>query len=232
MTMMTSPSLADRWQRLRTDIATAAQRAGRASDTIRLIAVSKRQSIEAVRTLHAAGQIAFGENYAQELATKAVACHDLPLEWHFVGHLQRNKAKLVIPHLTCLHSVDSIALADTIERLATRPIACLIQVNIAEESTKAGIHAAELPALLRALRNYRMVQIQGLMTMPPPAADPAANRIHFRALAQLLAECNAAGHYSQPLTELSMGMSDDFAAAIAAGATILRIGTALFGARA
>lgn len=232
MTLAASPAPIQRLQRLQAEIAAAAHRAHRAPDAIQLIAISKHQSIDAVRALHAWGQRAFGENYAQELAAKAAVTHDLSLEWHFVGHLQRNKVKLVLPHLAWLHSLDSVALADTIEQRATRPIACLIQINLAGETTKAGISATELPALLRSLRDYRMVRVHGLMTMPPLADAPEANRIHFRALATLLAECNRAGHYSRPLTELSMGMSDDFAVAIEAGATMIRIGTALFGKRA
>lgn len=190
---------------------------------MRLIAVSKTHPAEAVRAAYEAGQRDFGESYAQELAQKAEALADLEdLRWHFLGPLQRNKAKLVAPHACSIHALESARLAATVDALCTHRLDAFVQVNVAGESSKHGIAPDQLGALLRELAPLRHVQPIGLMTLPP--RDPAAARSAFAALAALAAE--------HLLSALSMGMSDDLEIAIAAGSTHVRIGTAIFGSRA
>jgi pyridoxal phosphate enzyme (YggS family) len=207
-------------------IGRAAERAGRDPATVTLVAVSKTHPVEAIRVAHAAGATVFGENYVQELARKQEALAGLELEWHLVGRLQRNKAKDVVGRVSLVHSVDSAGLA---EALAKRAAAAgvvqdvLVEVNLAAEATKAGVAEAELDALLGVIAPLGSLRCRGLMTMPPPADDPEASRPVFRALARLAA--------ARGLAELSMGMTGDFEVAIEEGATLVRIGTAIFGER-
>lgn len=207
---------------VRTRIAAAARQSGRDPSSIKLVAVSKMKSIEDIREACEAGQYAFGENYAQELRQKADILVDLPLEWHFIGHLQRNKAKLLahgVPWVT----VDSFAAAEALDRRATQNINLLIEVNVAGELTKAGIEPKEAPELISTLQKLNHVKVRGLMCLPPYDDDPEKSRPYFRKLRELLVSTN--------LTELSMGMSHDFEVAIAEGATIIRVGEAIFGKR-
>jgi len=213
-------TIADRADEVRARLERAAARAGRRPDEVTLVAVSKAQPVAAVRGAHAAGLRAFGENYVQEWAEKAAMLADLELAWHFIGHLQRNKAKEVAGRVALIHGVDSPALAEALARRAPATQDVLVEVNVAGETTKSGIAPAELAPLLEAMARLPQIRCRGLMAIPPPDQD---NRLHFRALAAL-----ARAH---GLPELSMGMSDDFEVAVEEGATIVRVGTAIFGPR-
>ena len=212
-------------------IAAAARAAGRAPESVRLLAVSKKMPADDVRAAIAAGQRAFGENYAQELRDKsALLAEDptlpTPPEWHFIGPLQGNKVKYVAGKVTLLHSIDSPALLDAVEaRGAPQP--CLIQVNIAAEASKKGIAPADLPALLDRFAAMTQARCAGLMLIPPRGDA----RPHFAALRALRDREAAHARPNVELRELSMGMTDDLEIAVAEGATIVRVGTAIFGPR-
>jgi PLP dependent protein len=216
---------------VRARIAAAARAAGRSPESVRLLAVSKKMPADDVRAAIAAGQRAFGENYAQELRDKAAllaADSTLPgpPEWHFIGPLQSNKVKYVAGRVALMHSVDSPALLDAIEaRGAPQP--CLVQVNIAGEASKRGVPPGDLPALLDRFAAAAHVRCEGLMLIPPRGDA----RPHFAALRALRARESAVARPNVDLRELSMGMTEDLETAIAEGATIVRIGTAIFGAR-
>ena len=207
-------TLPERVEAVRARIARAA--GGRA---VKLVAASKTHPAELIRAGFAAGLVAFGENYVQELAAKRAALADLPIEWHFIGHLQRNKAKDVVDRVALIHGVDSVALAEALARRATRVQDVLIEVNVGGEASKAGVAPADLKGVLAGIAPLEKVRCRGLMAIPPPGD----NRQHFRTLAALARE--------HGLPELSMGMTDDFEVAIEEGATLVRVGTALFGPR-
>lgn len=208
----------------------AARAAGRDPTTVKLVAVSKTKPADAVREAYAAGQRAFGENYAQELAEKAVLLADLPgIEWHFIGHLQSNKAKIIAAHAHVVHTVDSVGLARELGRRAAaakRTLPVLVEVNVSGEPQKHGAAPSEVADVLAAIADQSALQVRGMMTMPP-ADDDAAARRAFETLVSLR---NLHGGPAL-LPELSMGMSSDLEIAIAAGATLVRVGTAIFGAR-
>ncbi|MBP6632489.1 MAG: YggS family pyridoxal phosphate-dependent enzyme [Kofleriaceae bacterium] len=225
-------ALAARWHQVRARVDAACARAGRAAAEVTVVAVSKFHPAAAVRAALAAGVTDLGENYAQELVGKRaeLGADGAAARWHFIGGLQRNKAKLVAGQVALIHAVASAELGAELGRRAlalgqVQPV--LIAVNLGGEASKTGVAPAELPALLAALRACQGVRVDGLMTMPPPADDPEASRPHFRALRLLREGCAQA----ETLPVLSMGMSDDFEVAIAEGATHVRIGTAIFGAR-
>jgi pyridoxal phosphate enzyme (YggS family) len=226
-------ALVDRLGEVRGRIERAAQAAGRAPETVRLVAVSKMHPAAAIREAYAEGQRIFGESYAQELARKALELADLvDLEWHFIGHLQSNKAKLVAAHARVIHALDGSGAAKELARRrqaidpSTAPIDVLLEVNVTGESTKHGVPPQELDELLALVRTLPELRAAGLMTMPP-ADDAAAAKSTFETLASLR---NLHGG-AAALPELSMGMSDDLELAIAAGSTYVRVGTAIFGAR-
>jgi pyridoxal phosphate enzyme (YggS family) len=224
-------SIAERLAEVRARIERAARAAGREPSSVRLVAVSKTKPADAVREAYAAGHRAFGENYAQELAAKAEALADLPdIEWHFIGHLQTNKAKIAAKHAHVVHTVDSTALARELGKRAAKeraaPLPVLIEVNVSGEAQKAGATPSEIDEVMQAIRAQPALALGGLMTMPP-AGDPAAARRVFETLASLR---NLHGG-APALPELSMGMSDDLEIAVGCGATLVRIGTAIFGAR-
>ncbi len=214
-------------------IAAAATAAGRPADAVRLLAVSKTFGADRVAEAAAAGQRAFGENYLQEAVAKIEALRQtVPgLVWHFIGPLQSNKTRAVAEHFDWVHSVDRLKIA---ERLSAQrpdglpPLQVLLQVNIDDEGSKSGATPAEAPALARAIAQLPRLTLQGLMTIPRPAADVAAQRTAFADLRRLRDQIAATG---LALPELSMGMSADLEAAIAEGATMVRIGTAIFGER-
>jgi hypothetical protein len=216
---------------IRARIARAAERSGRDPSAITLVAVSKFHPPEAVREARAAGQLEFGENYARDLEAKAAALADLPgLRWHFIGHLQRNKAKLVVPRAALVETVDSARLAAELDRQAAalgRVLPCLVQVNVGGEEQKSGCDAAEVAAVLAAVEGAANLDLAGLMTIPPFDLEADRTRVYFRALAKLREDHGGAAR----LPRLSMGMSGDFEAAIEEGASIVRVGTAIFGAR-
>lgn len=210
-------------------IVEAARAAGRDPATVRLVAVSKTKPAAMIREAYAAGQRDFGENYAQELAEKAAALADLTeLRWHFIGHLQSNKAKVVAPLAAVVHTVDSASLAAELAKRAARlarQLTVLVEVNVGGEAQKHGAPPAEVPALLDAIEAHPELALRGLMTVPPASHDAA--RAAFAELARLRDAHGGAAR----LPELSMGMSDDLEIAVASGATIVRIGSAIFGAR-
>jgi pyridoxal phosphate enzyme (YggS family) len=207
-------------------ITAAAERAGRAAGAVTLVAVSKRKPASAIEAVAAAGCLDFGENYVQELADKATSPGSTlpPLRWHFIGHLQRNKVKqlLAVPGLVLLHGVHDGKLLRALNQRGDTSIDVLVQVNVSGEPSKSGCAPSELPALLETAANLERVQVIGLMTMPPADADP---RPHFAALRELRDQ------QTLPLPQLSMGMSSDYEIAIEEGATIVRVGSAIFGRR-
>jgi hypothetical protein len=214
-------------ERLRERIAQACERAGRDPGTVRVIAVSKGHPEEVIRAAYDLGMRVFGENYAQELAGKASALRDLPgIQWRFIGHLQRNKIKLIEGARATIDTVDSVRLA---EALSSRAIATgtdvevLLQVNVGGELQKSGCAPEEVPQLVQAVRALPNLVLRGLMTVAPQRDDVEATRPFFAALRDL-----AAAH---ELPELSMGMTHDLEQAVEEGATMLRIGTAIFGPR-
>jgi len=209
---------------VRDRIERACQRAGRDPASVRLIAASKFQPLEAIREAYALGQREFGENYVQELVHKAAALADLPdVHWHLIGRLQTNKAKDVLRVGATVQSVDSIRLCEALATRATRPVNVYVQVNVSDEPQKAGVPEAELAPLIAAIRSRSTLTLLGLMTLPKPSDDAEQTRAAFRKLREL------AQHFGLP--ELSMGMSDDLELAIEEGATLVRVGTALFGER-
>jgi len=223
-------SIAERLAALQERIAAAAARS--AGQPVRLVAVSKHQSIAAIEEAYAAGQRDFGENYAQELTAKRTALADREIRWHVIGPVQRNKAKLVIG-CAWIHTVDRIELLEALDRRAAASGVIqdvLVQVDIAGEAGKSGAAPDEVPALLDAFATREHLRCHGLMLVPP-LAEPEATRPHFRALRQLMGELARVARPKVQLTELSMGMSHDFEVAVEEGATMVRIGTALFGAR-
>jgi hypothetical protein len=209
----------------------AAAACGRARSSIRLVAVSKTKPAAAIREAYAAGQRDFGENYAQELGAKASELADLPdLRWHFIGHLQSNKARVVAPVAHLVHTVDGASLARELGKrtAAARPgirLGVLVEVNVGGEAQKSGAAPEAVPGVLDAIAAEPALEVRGLMTIPPHDGD--ATRRAFEALAALRDQHGGAAR----LPELSMGMSDDLEVAIACGATIVRVGTAIFGAR-
>lgn len=207
----------------------AAARAGRDPASIALVAVSKTQPAAAIREAFEAGQRLFGENYAQELRDKAEELKDLGIAWHFIGHLQRNKAKVVAPVAACMESVDSLDLARELARRAPARLRCLIEVNIGGEGSKSGIAPEGVAELARGIRALENLDLAGLMIVPPYDADPEKSRPYFRKIRLLRDEL--ARTHGPALPELSMGMSHDVEVAIEEGATIVRIGTAIFGER-
>lgn len=194
---------------------------------VRLVAVSKTRPAADVRTAMAAGQRIFGENYAQELRDKAEEVGPGP-EWHFIGSLQRNKVKYVVGRAALVHDVDSLALAEEIgKRSGPTPTAILVGVNMGE-AQKSGVPREQVLDFAKSLSGVAGITLRGLMTIPPPNEDPEAAAPFFAELADLAARGRAAG---LPLTELSMGMSHDWPVAVRHGATLVRVGSAIFGAR-
>ena len=233
---------------VRARIEEAARRAGRDPASVRLVAVSKTKPAEDIRRAHAEGQRDFGENYVQELAAKAAALADLTdIRFHFIGHLQRNKAKLVARIASAVHTVDSVRLAVELGKRAAEvrsqgairqsfapvgntsaaPLLVLAEVNVGGEAQKSGCSPDELGRVLDAIETEPSLRLAGLMTVPPHTEDPAGARRFFD---ELVSVRDAHGGPSR-LPELSMGMTHDLEHAIAAGATIVRVGTAIFGER-
>ena len=221
------------WQAMQQRIARAAGAAGRDPATIRLLAVSKSMPAEAIRAVHALGQRAFGENYVQEATAKMTALADLPdIEWHLIGPLQRNKARPAATRFAWVHTIDGVAIAERLS--ATRearqgPLDVCVQVNISAETSKSGIAPGDALALARAVVSLPRLALRGFMGIAAPTAEAELQRAQFRMLREILAAARAEGLM---LDTLSMGMSDDLEAAIAEGATLIRVGSALFGPRA
>jgi pyridoxal phosphate enzyme (YggS family) len=248
-----SNSIARRLSEQKERIAEAARRAGRPPESVRLIAVSKKQSTQAIRSAYEAGQRDFGENYVQELVQKAEELHDFgDIRWHLIGHLQSNKARFVARLVECVHTVSSVKLATELgKRVAQRsrtvvdspvgergrprdlppgsslPMTVLVEVNVGGEENKSGCHPRDVAQVLAAIDDQPFLTARGLMTVPPTTEDPQDARPYFEQLASLR-DLNGG---ATRLPELSMGMSHDVEEAIAAGATYVRIGTAIFGPR-
>lgn len=206
-------------------------RFSRAPGSVTLLAVSKTRSSGELRALAVEGVTRYGENYLQEALNKIADLQDLPLEWHFIGPIQSNKTRIIAEHFDWVHSVDRLKIA---QRLSEQrppeqpPLNICLQVNVSGEASKSGISLDELPELARQVVRLPRLRLRGLMTIPAPATDFDAQRQPFRTLRLAMEELNASG---MALDTLSMGMSDDLEAAIAEGATLVRIGTALFGPR-
>lgn len=223
-------------QAVKRRIIRACSAAGRDPASVTLLAVSKTFPPEALRAAHAAGQRCFGENYVQEALAKQAALADLDLEWHFIGPLQSNKTRPVAEHFAWVHSIERLKIA---ERLSAQrpaglpPLNVCVQVNVSGEESKSGCAPDEAPALCQAVARLPKLRLRGLMAIPEPgsgseAAQSALARRHFGALRTLLEQTNASG---LALDTLSMGMSHDLEDAIMAGATLVRVGTAIFGER-
>jgi pyridoxal phosphate enzyme (YggS family) len=226
-------SIATNLQDIQGRIRSAARAAGREPASVRLVAVSKTRPAGDVIEACRAGQSVFGENYVQELAAKAAEVPE-GVEWHFIGHLQSNKVKQLAGLVTMIHSVDRFSLAEEVSRQWGRLGRCcdiLVQVNLSGEATKSGTTEAEALQLVRAVSSLPHVRIRGLMTMPPFFDDPEAARPFFAELLRLSQRIQAEGIPGVEMRELSMGMSGDFEAAIQEGATLVRVGTSIFGAR-
>jgi pyridoxal phosphate enzyme (YggS family) len=221
---------------VRRRIESAAHRAHRSPSDVRLIAVSKTFSAEDVRTAAAAGQRDFGENRVQEALAKIEITDDVPdITWHLIGHLQSNKARKAASACAWIHSIDSVELLQKIDTSAAEAGAkpqVLIQVDLAHEATKSGADAAVVPDIARAALAGKAVTLAGLMIVPPIAANPEEARPWFRQLRELRDRLVADGLPAESLRELSMGMSHDFEVAIEEGATMVRVGSAIFGSRA
>lgn len=222
----------ERLRTVRAQIDEAIARAGRPRDAVRLLAVSKSKPPEAIRAAYAAGQRDFGENYVQEMVDKARLLEDLAdLRWHFIGTLQRNKAKHAAQVAEVIHTVDREELALELDRraaAANRVLEVLVEVNVGGEESKSGCAPEAVGALLAALQGAAHLRVKGLMAIPPYVDDPQAARPFFQRL------CALRDEHGGPslLPELSMGMSHDFPVAIEEGATLVRVGTAIFGERA
>jgi len=213
-------------------INTATSRFSRESGTVTLLAVSKTRTSAELRAMTEQGITRFGENYLQEALDKMTDLQDLPLEWHFIGPIQSNKTRSIAEHFDWVHCVDRLRIAQRLSEqrpLELPPLNICLQVNTSGEASKSGTTLQELPELARQVALLPQLKLRGLMTIPAPAEDFETQRQPFRTLRLAMEELNAGG---MALDTLSMGMSDDLEAAIAEGATIVRIGTALFGPRA
>ena len=224
-------TISDNLQQVRARVGQACQKAGRPIGSVTLLAVSKTYGPDAVRQAHAAGQLAFGENYIQEAVEKIQALRDLPLQWHCIGPVQSNKTRLVAENFDWIHSVDRIKIAQRLSEQrpdGRAPLNVCIQVNVDGGSNKAGVAPAEALALARAVAALPRLALRGVMTIPEPAPDfETACEVHrqTRSLFDALLE------QGLPLDTLSMGMSADLEAAVMSGSTMVRVGTAIFGTR-
>ena len=224
-------AIASNLQDVQARMARAAAACGRNENDINLLAVSKTWPAACVREAAAAGQRAFGENYVQEGVDKVGELADLGLEWHFIGPLQSNKSRLVAEHFDWVHSVDRLKIAERLsaQRPADKPpLQVCVQVNVSGEASKSGCQPEEALSLCQAVAALPQLRLRGLMAIPEPTEDVAEQRRAFKQLKDLAARISAAG---LPLDTLSMGMSHDLESAIAEGATLVRVGTAIFGER-
>src|SRR5690606_20422354 len=221
-------TIAENIANVRERISRAAHTVGRDPQSITLMAVSKTRPASAIRDAWAAGLAHIGENYLQEALDKIDQLQDLPLVWHFIGPIQSNKTRAIAEHFDWVHSVDRLKVAQRLSQHrppALAPLNICLQVNISNEDSKSGVTLAELPALATAVADLPNLRLRGLMAIPAPAADSAARRQPLQALREAMLALDL------PLDTLSMGMSDDLTEAVQEGATIVRIGSALFGAR-
>ncbi len=229
--MIDDVCIATRLEQVRARIRDAATKAGRSPESVRLIAVSKLHEAAAIRAAFAAGQRAFGENYVQEALGKQAALADLAIEWHFIGRIQANKTRAIAEHFDWVHGLCDAGHARRLSAqrpAGAQPLRACIQVSLSGEPGKAGVEPAALPDLLDACADLPGIRVVGLMTLPVPVEGFDLQRRPFRALRELRDRFTT---MERPLACLSMGMSDDLEAAVAEGATLVRIGTAVFGSR-
>ena len=229
----TTPSIATRFEVVREHVAAACERAGRDPAEVTIVGVTKTHPVETVEEALAAGVVDLGENRAQELVPKAEQAAGMGLapRWHFIGGLQRNKVRQVLPHITVLHSLDSLRLATEIERRIEQgrapqldgPLPCYLEVNVGGEASKEGVEPSALGELLRGVAEMQHIEVVGLMTVAPQVEDPELVRPVFRELRELAEAHGLAG--------LSMGMTEDYGVAIEEGATVVRLGRVIFGPR-
>ena len=218
---------------VRQKIVQACERAGRNPSEVKLIAVSKTKPVSMIEEAIACGQTVFGENKVQELCDKIP---QLPanLEWHLIGHLQRNKVKYIVDKVALIHSVDTVRLAKQISQEVIKAgvtVQILLEVNVAREESKFGFMEEEVEEAVREIAAFPNIQIVGLMTIAPFVADPEENRIYFKKLHQLCVDINKKNIDNIRMSELSMGMTGDYEVAIEEGATMVRVGTGIFGTR-
>lgn len=229
--------IAENWRRVVERVHAAAERAGREPAEVAIVAVSKTHSAADALAVLKAGARDLGENYVQEMVEKREELEARgapPVRWHFIGHLQRNKVKYLTPFCAMIHAVDSERLAVEIDRRASeqgRRQAVLVEVNVSGEASKFGVAPEAVTSLVEVLEGLEWVELRGLMTMAPYSEDSEASRPIYRRLRQLAEKLRASGAPSKVLSELSMGMTQDFEVAIEEGATLVRIGTAIFGPR-
>ena len=226
--------IAYRLKGVRDRIADAARRSGRSPSSVRLVAVSKTFPIDAVRAAAADGQVDFGENKVQEGASKILAAGALPLRWHLIGHLQSNKAKKAAGCFDAIHSIDSVELLRKVDEGAAasrRRVDVLIQVDLAREPSKHGAPELEVPSIIEAALACTWARLTGFMMLPPAVDEPDLARPYFAALRDLRDRFVRSGVPGEALAELSMGMSHDFEVAVEEGATMVRVGSAIFGDR-
>lgn len=228
MMLVMDQTLLNNFNEIKKKIARAAEKSGRTADDVKLVAVSKTQPVEVIRAAVDSGITVFGENKAQEAEIKIESLENARAEWHLIGHLQSNKARKAVRLFDMIHTVDSVELAERIERISTeenRPeMPVLIQVDLAGEETKSGVPESGLPELVRFVNSCDAVKLKGFMILPPFFDDEEKARPFFQRLRKIRDEILPGG-------ELSMGMSGDFEAAVEEGATIVRVGTAIFGDR-
>lgn len=220
-------------EQVKSNIKAACERSGRNYEDVTLIAVSKTKPLSDIEELITYGATEFGENKVQELTDKYENV-STKVNWHLIGHLQTNKVKYIVDKATLIHSVDSVRLASEIEKEANKKgvIAnILIQVNIAHEDTKFGINENEIYDLINEIKNFEHIKIKGLMTIAPFVENPEENRVHFRNLYQLLLDIKSKNIDNIDMSILSMGMTNDYEIAIEEGATMVRVGTGIFGER-
>jgi len=226
--MLTAREIGDRLEQVRGRITDAVRLAGRESESVRLVLASKTQPPAAIAAAFTAGARDFGENYVQEALSKCSALGQRDLRWHLIGHLQTNKARAAVETFTLIQTLDNQRLAAALFRLhPSPPMPVLVEINLAGETSKSGIEPQSAEALINAVRDQ--VDVQGLMTIPPVTAAPEAARRFFTELRKLRDRLAAATGLA--LSQLSMGMTDDFVVAILEGATIVRVGRAVFGER-
>lgn len=226
-------AMASRLQQVRARVAAACAAAQRDVESVTILAVSKTVDAATVREAHGLGQHGFGENYVQEALDKIAALADLrsKLQWHLIGPLQSNKTRVVAEHFDWVHSVDRLKIAQRLSEqrpAALPPLQVCLQVNVSGEASKSGAAPQEVPALAEAVAALPRLRLRGLMSIPEPAADPQAQRTPHAVLRELLRSLQARG---LALDTLSMGMSADLEAAVLEGSTLVRVGTAIFGAR-
>jgi pyridoxal phosphate enzyme (YggS family) len=226
--------IAENLKNLRKRIEQTCQKCGRKLDDVKLIAVSKTFSVELIREAFDAGQIDFGENYVQELQEKHKTFGERIVQWHFIGHLQSNKARFITEYVNLIHSVDNLSLGKEISKRAeqwNRVQDVLVEVHTTEEETKFGVHPEHAISLVKELSQLSHLRVCGLMTMGPFSDNPNDSRSSFTCVADLKKQIEIEGINKVQMRHLSMGMSHDFEVAIEEGATLIRIGTAIFGRR-